>query len=96
MKEGESKKAALILMKNSHFDRTPLYYSLSFRFIYNGLVPVKVRMTSQDLNHLTEYRGTYSEKNPSKLQAVLYTDSLPAPSEAWQHDLAWQLVAFHD
>ena len=25
-KEGESKKAAIILMKNSHFDRTPQYY----------------------------------------------------------------------
>ena len=33
MEEGESKKAALILMKNSHFDRTLRYSDTSFKEI---------------------------------------------------------------
>ena len=39
MKEGESKKTALVLMKNSHFDRTPQY---TFAKIYRG--PKKFRV----------------------------------------------------
>ena len=33
MEKGESKKAALILMKNSHFDRTLQYYDVVWRIL---------------------------------------------------------------
>ena len=42
MEEGESKKAALILMKNSHFDRTLRYNPFNERFLDRAMKQIQL------------------------------------------------------
>ena len=51
MEEGESKKAALILMKNSHFSRTPLYLVLLPRRAEFMAISANARMWNHRFIH---------------------------------------------
>ena len=58
MEEGESKKAALILMKNSHFDGTPQEVSIDFSITFLSACNIIYRQTK------VEYMAFYSNNIP--------------------------------